>query len=268
MSTSSRLKSWLRSSFRRRRLEQNMEEELSFHIEARAADLEREGLSPHEAKRKARLEFGAVVTHKDEIRTSLGLRWWDDLWCDVRYAARILRKSLAFTAIAVGSLALAIGANTTIFSIANEMLYERLGVPHAEQLRLLTFISDKNSAIHAFWGSWYPSVGGKTRFDIFSYPAYRQLQSDNHVLQDLFAFKNINRVNATIDGSAQSVHVELVSGNLYEQMEVRPALGRAILPADDARSQRRRGCHPQRRLLATGPSTATPLSSARSSPSI
>ncbi len=80
MSTGSRIKSQLRSFFYRRRLEQNMEEELSFHLDARAADLEREGLSPSEARRRARLEFGAAATHKDEIRTSLGLRWWNDLW--------------------------------------------------------------------------------------------------------------------------------------------------------------------------------------------
>jgi len=233
----SRFQSWLRAALRRRRLEENMDAEVRFHLEARAADLTREGLDPHEAMRQARLEFGGIASHKDEMRSSLGLRWWDDLWCDLRYAARILRKSPGFTAIAVGSLALAIGANTTIFSVANEMLYERLGVPHPEQLRLFTLTGDKNVAIHSSWGDFNPIPGGGVRFDSFSYPVYQQLRRENRVLEDIFAFKDIGRANVTVDGSAQAVQLELISGNFYDQMQVKPALGRAILPSDDAASE-------------------------------
>jgi predicted permease len=230
----SRLKSWLRSTLGRRHLEQDMDEEVRFHIDARTADLIREGLAPDEAMRQARLEFGAVASHKDAMRNSLGLRWLDDLWCDLRYAARILRKSPGFTAIAVGSLALAIGANTTIFSIANEILYERLAVPHPEQLRLFTLTGDKNVAVHASWGNWETSPGGRVTFNSFTYPIYQQLKKDNRVVQDIFAFKDIGRANVTVGGNAQAVQLELVSGNFYEQMQVTPALGRAILPADDS----------------------------------
>jgi predicted permease len=229
----SRLKSWLRSITHRDRVEAQMEDEILFHLEARAADLTQQGLSPREAIRQARIEFGAIPTHKDAMRHSLNLRWWDDLWADLHYAARILRKSPGFTAIAVASLALAIGANTTIFSVANEILYERLGVPHPEQLQLFTTTGDKNVIAHSTWGNWDPAPGGRTRFDSFSYPVYQQLRKSNQVLQEIFAFKDIGRANVTVDGSAESLQVELVSGNLYQQMGVRPALGRAILPSDD-----------------------------------
>ncbi len=229
----SRLKSWLRSVFLRRSLEQEMDAELRFHLEAHAADLERTGMPSAEAARQARLEFGTVASHKDEMRHSLNLRWWDDLWCDLRYAARILRKSPGFTAIAVGSLALAIGANTTIFSIANEMLYERLGVPHPEQLRLFTLTGDNHVAIHSSWGDFNSISGGRRRFNSFSYPVYEQLRKENHVLEDIFAFKDLGRSNVTVNGSAQAVQLELVSGNFYEQMRVTPAIGRAILSSDD-----------------------------------
>jgi predicted permease len=233
MSAQSRLKSWIRSLFTRRRLEQNMDEELCFHIEARAADIERRGLGQEEAKRQARLEFGSVAMHKDEMRYSVGLRWWDDLWCDLRYAVRILRKSPGFTAIAVGSLALAIGANTTIFSVANEMLFERLGVPHPEQLRLFAFNGDKRVTVHSTWGELNPLPGGGRRYTSFSYPVYQQLRRDNHSLQDIFAFKELGRANVTADGSALGLALELVSGNFYEQMQVTPVTGRPILPSDD-----------------------------------
>jgi predicted permease len=232
----SRLKSWIRSILGRRRLERDMDEEVSFHLEARAADLVGEGLDPREAIRQARLEFGPVASHKDEMRHSLNLRWWDDLWCDLRYAARILRKSPGFTAIAVGSLALAIGANTTIFSVANEMLYERLAVPHPEQLRLLGMTGDKHVAVHSSWGDWDTIPGGRTLMHSFTYPIYQQLRKDNRVLEEIFAFKDVGRTNVTVDGAAQAVQLDLVSGNFYEQMQVRPALGRAILPSDDGAS--------------------------------
>jgi predicted permease len=210
-----------------------MEEEVRFHIEARAADLMQGGMDLRAAMRQARVEFGAVASHKDGMRSSLGLRWWDELWGDMQYGARILRKSPGFTAIAVGSLALAIGANTTIFSLANEIMFARLGVPHPEQLRLLTVVGDRHSAVHSSWGMMNPVPGGGTRYDSFTYPIYQQLRKENRVLGEIFAFKESFQANATVDGLAQSVQLELISGNLYEQMGVRPALGRAILPSDD-----------------------------------
>ena len=210
-----------------------MEEELGFHLEARAADRMREGLSATEAARQARLEFGGMATHKDAMRRSLGLRWFDDLMADLRYGTRVLKGSPGFTLIAVASLALAIGANTTIFSVANQLLYARLGVPHPEQLRLLFWSGKKKSVVHSMWGSWYPNGTGGTKSESFSYPVYQQLRKENRSLNDLFAFKNIGRVNVTVNGEAQSVQADTVSGNFYAEMLTKPQLGRPILPSDD-----------------------------------
>ena len=234
----SRLKSWIRSVSRGKRLETDMEAEIRFHLEARAADLVREGLDPSEAMRQARLEFGTVAAHKDAMRSSLGLRWWDQLREDLRYGFRILRKSPGFTSIAVASLALAIGANTTIFSVANEMLLEHLGVPHPGQLRLLTMGGDAKVVIHMIWGNAdeLPDPQHQNqlvRYDGFTYPVYQQLRANNHVLQDLFAFKSLGRVNVTVNGAAQPADAQLISGNFYQQMQVQPVLGRSILPSDD-----------------------------------
>jgi len=182
-----KISSTLRSIVHRRRLESEMESEIRFHIESRTDDLLRDGLSHREANRQARLEFGGISSHKDNMRASLGLRWLDELYADLAYASRIFRKSPGFTAIAVASLALAIGANTTIFSFANQMLFVHLRVPHPDQLRMLSLIGDDHSAVHSTWGNSYPADGGKFHFNSFSYPVYQQLRQQTRSTEELFA---------------------------------------------------------------------------------
>ena len=228
--------SWLHSVTKRERLAAEMDEEIRFHLEARAADLACHGMSEREAMRRARLEFGGVAKHKEDMRDSLGLRWWDELSGDLRYAARILSKSPGFTAIAVGSLALAIGANTTIFSVANEMLFEKLGVPHPEQLRVLKLTGDDKVLIHESWGNNWTLPDGRPSYDGFTYPVYEQLKAHDEVTQGIFAYKDIQHVNVSLKGTALSARAHLVSGNFYQQMQVKPALGRTILPSDDGAS--------------------------------
>jgi hypothetical protein len=162
----------------RKRVEAEMESELAAHVAGRAADLVRSGLPLAEAERAARIELGNPMTHKENMRASLGLRWWDELGADLRYGARMLRKSPGFTLVATLSLALAIGANTTIFSIAKQLLYERLDVPRAADLRLLWpgRAPKKHVAVHSIWGDYDPLPGGLRTSTAFSYPAYQQLR--------------------------------------------------------------------------------------------
>jgi len=228
-----RPRSWFRAVVRRDRLEGEMEAELAHHLENLTADLVRAGHSPQEAARSARVALGAATVHKEAMRASLGLRWWDEFWADLRYGVRILRKSPGFTAIAATSLALAIGANTTIFSLAKSLLYDRLGVPHADQLRMLSWLNDKNSAVGSMWGNFEPDPnGGGTLGSAYSYPVYQQLRAHNAVLEDLLAYQE-DSMNATMRGNAQRVDVDLVSGNFYAVLGTRPQLGRAIQPSDD-----------------------------------
>jgi predicted permease len=210
-----------------------MEAELADHLECLTADLVRAGFRPAEAKRRARIALGSTVVHKDGMRASLGLKLWDDVGADLRYAARRLRRSVGFTAVAVVSLALAIGANTAIFSLAKQLLYERLAVPHPSELRLLTWTgTQKHVAVHHIWGDYNNLGNGMVGSSSFSYPAYQQLRAHNAFFEDLFAFKE-GSLNATIQGMAQQVQTEMVSGNYYGSLGVRPQLGRAILPSDD-----------------------------------
>jgi predicted permease len=233
MSIGSRFVSWTNAIVRRSRLESEMDAELRFHIESRITDLMGSGMSRAEATRQTRLEFGNPEVHKDDCRSSLGLRLWDELGADLRYGGRMLRKSPAFTAVAILSLALGIGANSAIFTLANGALLERLKVPHPEELRLLSWVSGPKLAMSHLWGDTSKTASGQYTSTSFSYPVYQQLRVENRSFDNLYAFKDISRFTVTIDGNAEVMPGEMVSGNFYQGMGITPIAGRPILPADD-----------------------------------
>lgn len=227
------VRSSITALFSRRRLESEMEAELASHLESRTADLIRTGLSPEEAARQARIELGNPLTHKEGMRAALGLRWLDELSADLRYAARLLRKSPGFTAVAAVSLALAIGANTAIFSLAKSLLYDRLNIPHPEQLRLLRWTGDDKVVAHSMWGDFDAVRGGGTTSSSFPFPVYQEMAKHPDGMESLAAFKE-DSMNATIRGTARRVDVAMVSGSYYDALQVHPQRGRAIQPSDDA----------------------------------
>lgn len=224
-------RSWMRAMAHRERLESDMEMELQNHLEAFTADLIRKGHPPADAARQARVALGPALMHKEGMRASLGLRWLDETRADIRYGGRVLAKNPGLTTVAAISLALAIGANTTIFSIARQLLYQKLSVPHPEQLRLLGWNDDGHTVVNGMWGEF--SMGIPTT--LFSYPIYQQLRAHNQGLEDLFAFKEDN-MNATIHGDAQRIDAVMVSGNYFSALEVPSELGRTIQPSDDVPS--------------------------------
>ena len=226
-------RSWLRAIARCSRLEQEMEAELAHHIECLAADLVRAGQQPAEAARNARLALGSSLTIREGMRFSLGLRWWDQFWADLRYALRILRKSPGFTAIAVGSLAIGIGANTAIFTVAQHMLLDRLNATNPEQLRMFYLSGPRDSIVNEMWGWWDDLPGGEHVSTSFSYPVYEQLRRQNRALADVMAFKPYGRMTLTIRGQAETAEAEMISGNYYSVLGVRPELGRSIQESDD-----------------------------------
>ena len=113
---------FLSAIFRRSRMERDMADELRFHLEKRTEDLMRSGVSRAEAERGARIEFGGMEAYKDRCRDASGVSWFDRLRGDVRYAFRTLRAAPGFAAIAILSLALGIGANTTVYRVIDEVL--------------------------------------------------------------------------------------------------------------------------------------------------
>jgi hypothetical protein len=150
----SRIATRFRAVFRREDLDRQVSEDLEFHIESYADDLTRTGMPRQEALRRVWVALGSLAAVRENSRQAWGTRRFDELRGDLRHAMRMLAKSPGFTAIAIGSLALGIGANTVIFTAAQHMLLDRLNVPHPEQLRMFWWTEPKDGVVTEMWGYW------------------------------------------------------------------------------------------------------------------
>jgi predicted permease len=214
----SSLRSVVMALFHRSRIDEEMEEELRAHIQDRASDLERSGPPRAEAERRARLEFGGYQKVKEEIRESQGTYFLETLIQDLRFGLRMLRRSPGFTAVAVLTLALGIGANTAIFTMAKGLMLHTLPVRDPGQLVEL---------LHHYPGEPEPGFNG------FSSDAYRIMHDGNHVFSDLFVGSTMNFASVRGDKlQPQTVFVGAVGGTFFQTLGVGAAAGRLIDPED------------------------------------
>ena len=230
MSLNSRMRTWWCAVRSHAELDAQVDEELRFHVESYAEDLTRGGMPREEAMRRAKSEVGSVAAVRENARQAWGTRWLDELRGDLRYALRMMAKSPGFAAVAVGSLALGIGANTAIFTITRQVLLDKLNVYKPEELRLFAWTGGKNRVPVRIWGHWKEANHTCTSF---SYPVYQQLRRQSGVFEDVFAFKVIPQVTVTVVNKPEPVTAELVSGNYYSALGVNTLLGREIQDSDD-----------------------------------
>jgi len=208
------LRSLVAILFHRSPMDREMEEELRSHIESRAGDLERSGLPRAEACRRAHIEFGGVERFKEECRQERGGLWLETLWSDVRFGLRMFRRSPGFTAVAVLTLALGIGANTAIFSVVDGVLLSPLPYRQPDQLVLV----------------WAKNPLGRNIAP--SYPDFQDWQRSTRSFQDMAAF-TWHSYDLTNPGSPEHLGGWQVSSGFFKTMGVNPILGRDFLPEED-----------------------------------
>jgi predicted permease len=208
-----RCRSLIRSLVRRSTVDRDMAEELRFHLDARVDDLVESGMTGDEARRRARLEFGAVEAYKDACREAHGLRLIDDLRGDLRYAVRTLVRAPAFAVMATVSLALGIGANTVVFSIVNALVLRPLPVQRPERI---VFVQNGARGIS------------------HSFPTFRDLRDRTKAFEALIGYRT-TPIDFDTGTSVTRTFGYLATGNYFDALGIKPIIGRVFHQEDDAR---------------------------------
>ena len=214
-----RFRSLLRALALRRDFESGMSEELSFHIEQYTEDLVRSGISRQEARRRARLEFGGMDAVKGDCREARGLLVFDELERMFHYAARQLWCNPGFTTTVILTLALAIGANTAIFSIVNALLLKSLPYAHPERM-----------------GTIYTRVtssGGYDERHNLDGEQWELLRDNVPALISAISTRGTSGVNLQAGSQVQYLHAARISAHYLDVLALQPVLGRNFSEVED-----------------------------------
>jgi len=211
---------WLRRLFRKQSTEKQLDSELQFHLERQIADYVAAGMAPEEARRRARLEFGGMEGVKEECRESRRVHMVDTFLQDVRYGMRMLKKSPGFTLVTILTLALGMGANTTMFSIIDGMLLHPLNFPQLDRLVVLSeplpnSLATSESVAPADYVDW-------TR--------------QSTVFEQLAAY---SRWPADLTGTGEPEHLDgaRVSPSFFSAIGIEAAVGRTFIPEEEQPGQ-------------------------------
>jgi putative ABC transport system permease protein len=214
--------SWLgrfSNLFRRNELSSELEEELQFHLEARARDNRRAGMNAEAARHDARRRFGNPTLARERAHEMDIVMWIETIGRDLRYALRSLRKSPGFTLVATLTLALGFGANIAVFTVVNGVLFRPLPFPDPGRLFLISYQSKQ---------------AGMGLFD----RDYLEYQRHVQAFEQIATF---NEDSATLTGAGEAARLQTadVTSSLFSVLEVKPAMGRAFLPAEEKHGSNR-----------------------------
>jgi predicted permease len=200
----------------RRRGEERLREEMESHLVAQAEENIRAGMTPEEARRQARVKFGAVEAVRQDCHAETGLPVLEDLLMDIRHAARMLWRSPAFTVVALVTLMLGIGANVVVFGVLNAVLLRPLDVSDPQSLYQLRFKP---------WTSF--------KLVTTSYPAFEDLRRRNSTFVDMAAFNGYAQARLGWGRAVRGVSGHAVTGNYFEVLGVQPEVGRFFQASDE-----------------------------------
>ena len=219
------MRGW-REMIRRRASDEELEKELGGHLELEAEEQQGRGVGARDADYAARRALGNTTLIKEDVRALPAWSWLETVLQDVRFGARQLRRSPGFTAVAVLTLALGIGANTAIFTLVHAVMMKPLPVAHPEQLYNLGDNGDCCSL-----------RGAQESFTLFSYPLYKEIHEHTPEFTDMVAFqawlRNVSLRRSGASNLAEAARAEFVTGNYFSMFGVRTLAGRPLTSADD-----------------------------------
>ena len=224
----------LRSLFRRTKVDEELYDELRFHLERQTEKYLRAGMNPEQAMRQARMELGGLAQVQEGCREARGVTFLETLIQDLRFGFRMLCKTPGFTMVVVLTLALGIGANTSIFTLVNAVMLRSLPVRDPQQLVVAEW-SARNRPHHlgtSSFGDCQDYQGMRSDCSL-SYPMFQQIRDQKNLFANVMAFAGPVQLDLSGNGAASIAQGELVSGSYFETLGVIPALGRTLNSEDE-----------------------------------